>query len=90
MKLLIYTSLLLEGEWTNAGVQGSKRYFRIPIKHGANIYGVKRNYIYKVNATLTGEGTDNPDKSMLNTFVSFSISVQDWHVKKQIEDDVNS
>ena len=86
----IYTSLVLEGEWTNAGVQGSKRYFRIPIKHGANIYGVKRNYIYKVNATLTGEGTDNPDKSMLNTFVSFSISVQDWHVKKQIEDDVNS
>ena len=86
----IYTSLVLEGEWTNAGVQGVKRYFRIPIKHTTDTYGVKRNYIYKVNATLTGEGTDNPDKSMLNTFVSFSISVQDWHVKKQVEDDVNS
>lgn len=86
----IYTSLVLEGEWTNAGVQGAKRYFRIPIKHTTETYGVKRNYIYKVNATLTGEGTDNPDKSMLNTFVSFSISVQDWHVKKQVEDDVNS
>ena len=86
----IYTSLILEGEWTNAGVQGAKRYFRIPIKHTTETYGVKRNYIYKVNATLTGEGTDNPDKSMLNTFVSFSIFVQDWHVKKQVEDDVNS
>lgn len=86
----IYTSLVLEGEWTNAGVQGVKRYFRIPIKHTTDTYGVKRNYIYKVNATLTGEGTDNPDKSMLNAFVSFSISVQDWHVKKQVEDDVNS
>lgn len=86
----IYTSLILEGEWTNAGVQGAKRYFRIPIKHTTETYGVKQNYIYKVNATLTGEGTDNPDKSMLNTFVSFSISVQDWHVKKQVEDDVNS
>lgn len=86
----IYTSLILEGEWTNAGVAGATRFFRISIKHDSNTFGVKRNYIYKVNATLTGEGTPNPDESMLNAFVSFSIHVEDWKVKKQVDDDVNT
>lgn len=83
----VYTSLILEGTWENAGVSET-RYFRIPIKEG-DTYGVKRNYIYKVVATLTGEGTDNPDKIMLNTFVSFSIKVENWKVVTQLADDVN-
>lgn len=83
----VYTSLVLEGTWENAGVSET-RYFRIPIKDG-DTYGVKRNYIYKVVATLTGEGSDDPDKIMLNTFVSFSIKVENWKVVTQLADDVN-
>lgn len=83
----VYTSLVLEGTWENAGVSET-RYFRIPIKEG-DTYGVKRNYIYKVVATLTGEGSDDPDKIMLNTFVSFSIKVENWKVVTQLADDVN-
>lgn len=85
----VNTSLIIEGTWSNAGFS-AKRYFRIPIKHDTDVVGIKRNYIYKLNATLTGEGTDNPDKSMLNALLNFAISVENWKIIKQIEDDVNS
>lgn len=85
----INTSLIIEGTWSNAGFS-AKRYFRIPIKHDTDVASIKRNYIYKLNATLTGEGTDNPDKSMLNALLNFTISVENWKIIKQIEDDVNS
>lgn len=85
----INTSLIIEGTWSNAGFS-AKRYFRIPIKHDTDVASIKRNYVYKLNATLTGEGTDNPDKSMLNALLNFTISVENWKIIKQIEDDVNS
>lgn len=84
-----YTMLIITGNITGVGPTKEARSFRIPIKHDANTNGVKRNYIYKVHATLTGEGTDNPDKNMLNAFVSFSIDVEQWQVIKQTETDVN-
>lgn len=86
----IYTMLIVTGFWDNGYVK-EERSFRIPIRHSnaENDYQVKRNYIYKVNATLTGEGTPNPDKNMLNAFVSFSIDVDKWGVIKQNENDVN-
>lgn len=86
----INTMLIITGLWENGPVK-EVRSFRIPVRHtdGADGLGVKRNYIYKIYATLTGEGTNNPDKSMLNACLSFSIDVQPWNVIKQTEDDVN-
>lgn len=86
----INTMLIITGLWDNGYIK-EERNFRIPIRHSnaENDYQIKRNYIYKVHATLTGEGTPNPDKNMLNANVSFSIEVQPWVVIKQIETDVN-
>ncbi|MBC8616596.1 hypothetical protein H8788_02510 [Parabacteroides faecis] len=86
----IYTTLIITGEWENGAIKGIRN-FRIPIKStdGAEGEGVMRNNVYKVSATLTGEGTDNPDKNMLNACLSFSIKVLPWNVIKQEEDDIN-
>lgn len=84
----INTMLIITGFWEN-GPTKEERSFRIPIRHSGSDYQVKRNYIYKVNATLTGEGTPNPDKNMLNAFVSFNIEVEPWKVIIQDEEDVN-
>lgn len=84
----IQTLLILKGTWTNNGVVKENRYYRIPISDGAAI-GVQRNNIYKVYATITGEGSKDPDTSELNACVSFSVKVQPWTVITQHEDDVN-
>lgn len=84
----IQTLLILKGTWTNNGVVKENRYYRIPISDGAAI-GVQRNNIYKVYATITGEGSKDPDTSELNACVSFSVKVQPWTVITQTEDDVN-
>lgn len=83
-----YTLLIITGKFTGIG-DDKERSFRIPIRHSASDYGVKRNYIYKVNATLTGIGTPNPDATLLNACMSFSIKVEPWNVIKQTETDVN-
>lgn len=87
----INTMLIITGQWKNGSID-DERSFRIPIRHDINSqndYQVKRNYIYKVHATLTGEGTNNPDKSMLNAFITFQIKVEPWNIIKQDESDVN-
>ena len=86
----IYTTLIITGEWENGAIKGIRN-FRIPIKStdGAEGEGVMRNNVYKVSATLTGEGTDNPDKNMLNACISFSVQVKPWKVIKQTETDIN-
>lgn len=84
----IQTLLILKGTWTNNGVVKENRYYRIPISDGTDI-GVQRNNIYKVYATITGEGSKDPDTSELNACVSFSVKVQPWTVITQHEDDVN-
>lgn len=84
----IQTLLILKGTWTNNGVVKENRYYRIPISDGVAI-GVQRNNIYKVYATITGEGSKDPDTSELNACVSFSVKVQPWTVITQHEDDVN-
>ncbi|CAK7035118.1 MAG: hypothetical protein PARBB_01858 [Parabacteroides distasonis] len=84
----IQTLLILKGTWKNNGVVKENRYYRIPISDGAAI-GVQRNNIYKVYATITGEGSKDPDTSELNACVSFSVKVQPWTVITQHEDDVN-
>lgn len=86
----IYTTLIITGNWKNGSIEG-ERNFRIPVRYAntENAYGVERNNIYKIHATLTGEGTDNPDKNMLNACISFSVEVMPWKVIKQTETDVN-
>lgn len=87
----VNTLLIITGKIS--GVSGinpdEERSYRIPIKHDNDTKAVKRNYIYKVNATLTGTGTPNPDETLLNAFMSFTIKVEPWNVITQTEDDVN-
>lgn len=84
----IRTMLILKGKWTNNGVTKGDRYYRIPISDGTH-YGIQRNTIYKVYATITGEGSPDPDTSELNACVSFSVKVEPWIVINQYEEDVN-
>ena len=99
----IQTMLILRGNWypngkTNGKTNGQSndvvkkdRYYRIPIKQDATsgIIGVQRNTIYKIYATITGEGSKDPDTSELNACISFSIKVEPWKVITQTETDVN-
>ena len=84
----IQTMLILKGNWTNNGVTKENRYYRIPISDGSYV-GVQRNNIYKVYATITGEGSPDPDTSELNACISFSVKVEPWTVINQYEEDVN-
>lgn len=96
---MIQTMLILRGNWyPNGKTEGlgndvvkSDRYYRIPIKQDATsgIIGVQRNTIYKIYATITGEGSKDPDTSELNACISFSIKVEPWTVITQTETDVN-
>ena len=96
---MIQTMLILRGNWyPNGKTEGlgndvvkKDRYYRIPIKQDATsgIIGVQRNTIYKIYATITGEGSKDPDTSELNACISFSIKVEPWKVITQTEDDVN-
>ena len=95
----IQTMLILRGNWyPNGKTEGlgndvvkRDRYYRIPIKQDATsvVIGVQRNTIYKIYATITGEGSKDPDTSELNACISFSIKVEPWKVITQTEDDVN-
>ena len=99
----IQTMLILRGNWypngkTNGKTNGQSndvvkkdRYYRIPIKQDATsgIIGVQLNTIYKIYATITGEGSKDPDTSELNACISFSIKVEPWTVITQTETDVN-
>ena len=95
----IQTMLILRGNWyPNGKTEGlgndvvkRDRYYRIPIKQDATsgVIGVQRNTIYKIYATITGEGSKDPDTSELNACISFSIKVEPWKVITQTETDVN-
>ena len=98
----IQTMLILRGNWypngKKTGLSDDKkdvvkrdRYYRIPIKQDATsgVIGVQRNTIYKIYATITGEGSKDPDTSELNACISFSIKVEPWKVITQTETDVN-
>lgn len=83
----VNTMLILKGEWSNNGITDI-RYYRVPIKEGNEI-GVKRNNIYKVWATLTGEGSKDPDSQESNACLSFSVKVEPWTVIRQTEEGEN-
>ena len=84
----IQTMLILRGNWypngkTNGKTNGQSN------DATSGIIGVQRNTIYKIYATITGEGSKDPDTSELNACISFSIKVEPWTVITQTETDVN-
>ena len=50
---------------------------------------VASNKFFKVSATITGEGSPNPDEILENACINFSIEVAPWNVVEQTEDDTN-
>lgn len=86
-----YTELLIEGQFKqNSTAAPVTKYYHIPLKsETGKTPEVKRNYVYNVIATLTGEGSNKPDGKDLNAAIAVKISVEPWNVVTQTEDDIN-
>ena len=50
---------------------------------------VVNNKIYKITATITGEGNPEPDQILDNACINFTITVANWQVVDQTEEDIN-
>jgi hypothetical protein len=85
-----YTLMIITGDIKDAstGITQKDVSYRVVIKDNT-VTGVKHNYIYKLNVTLTGTGTPNPDENLLNAYLSVKITVDPWKVVNQTENDVN-
>lgn len=88
------TALLISGKFIrNKNVPGVKetRNFRVFLDDPQDSEGpmVKRNHIYKLNVTITGEGSSNEDKIELNAHVAAEITVANWTIIEQNEEDAN-
>lgn len=88
------TALLISGKFIrNLNVPDVKetRNFRVFLDDPKDSEGpmVKRNHIYKLNVTITGEGSSNEDKIELNAHVSAKITVANWSIIEQTEEDAN-
>lgn len=81
------TRMIIAGEIILAnGTKLGQTYYQIPIV-GENGETVNRNYVYKVNVTIKGLGSDGPDKR--DHYVAFQpkITVEKWKIIKQVETD---
>lgn len=83
------TRLVIEGELKDNGNSLGIRYFHIPLKLVDDAGNVDCNKFFKISATITGEGSPNPDEILENTCIDFSIVIDDWKVVNQHEDDTN-
>lgn len=88
------TALLISGKFIrnlNAPDVKETRNFRVFLDDPKDSEGpmVKRNHIYKLNVTITGEGSSNEDKIELNAHVSAEITVANWSIIEQTEEDAN-
>lgn len=88
------TALLISGKFirnSNAPDVKETRNFRVFLDDPKDSEGpmVKRNHIYKLNVTITGEGSSNEDKIELNAHVSAEITVANWLIIEQTEEDAN-
>lgn len=88
------TALLISGKFirnSNAPDVKETRNFRVFLDDPKDSEGpmVKRNHIYKLNVTITGEGSSNEDKIELNAHVSAEITVANWSIIEQTEEDAN-
>ena len=82
------TRLILEGNLIVGGEAIKYKYFHIPLadENGENVVS---NKIYKISATITGEGNDKVDEILDNACINFKIKVEDWEVVEQNEEDLN-
>ena len=83
------TRLLITGTLKDNGRDLGRKYFHIPLKLKDNVGNVMSNKFFKVIATITGEGSPNPDEILENACINFSIEVAPWEVIEQTEDDTN-
>ena len=81
---ILITGILMDGN----RVLG-KKYFHIPLKLVGDAGNVASNKFFKISATITGEGSPNPDEILENACINFSIEVAPWNVVEQTEDDTN-
>lgn len=85
------TGVILIVNFTNAAGEPSIRHLRVLLKDNTStsVPEVLKNYIYKLNITITGEGSPNEDEILLNTHVAAVIEVAPWNVIEQNEEDAN-
>ena len=84
------TRLIINGTINYATGQKKEAYYHITIKDVATADYVLRNTIYKIDVTITGEGSPNEDqKSGLNAGINAKVTVSPWKVVNQTEDDAN-
>ena len=85
------TGLILVVEFKNAAGVKSTKHMRVLLKdNGADdVPEVLMNHVYKLNITITGEGSANEDDIRLNAHISAKIEVAPWNVIEQNEEDTN-
>lgn len=83
------TRLLITGTLMDGDRELGKKYFHIPLKLVDDTGNVASNKFFKISATITGEGSPNPDEILENACINFSIEVAPWNVVKQTEEDTN-
>ena len=85
------TGILLSGYFKASNKvenEGELRHFWISLNKGGEVK-VLPNTIYRLLVTINGEGSKNEDNPELTAGVTADITVADWVVKDQIEDDNN-
>lgn len=87
------TALLIAGKLKrHANAQEEVKHFRVILqdsKDGAQAVQVKKNHVYKLGVTVIGEGSGNEDQVETSAYVSVSLTVGEWTVITQVEDDTN-
>lgn len=86
------TRLVITGTLSDGSKPIGKKYFHIPLKmpkSSTGIGNVDSNKFFKITATITGEGSPNPDEILENACIDFAVKVVNWVVIDQIENDTN-
>ena len=85
------TGVILVVEFTNAAGTKSTKHMRVLLKDSGvkDVPEILMNHVYKLNITITGEGSDNEDDIKLNAHVAAKIDVAPWNVIEQNEEDAN-
>lgn len=87
------TALLIAGKLKrHANAREEVKHFRVILqdaKDGTQAVQVKRNHVYKLGVTVVGEGSGNEDQVETSAYVSASITVGEWTVITQVEEDEN-
>lgn len=87
------TALLITGIFKRraADKNGEIKNFRVILqdKNKGELIEVLRNNVYKLNITISGEGSSNEDKIELNAHVSATIETEKWKLIPQDIEDVN-